>query len=144
VGGTYRERLPLEGLQDEVADYPPIVHVHARPKGVEDSCHSHFHTFLEQKEEEVRRLSSVCRSVSAYPEPCIKGVGENSPLFIPKRKWFLCSDPIMCSSRANWETSELEQRALKVSQLSWHERSRRKAAGELRAQGNLCMQTLSQ
>ncbi|KAK2092985.1 hypothetical protein P7K49_029514, partial [Saguinus oedipus] len=49
---TYRERLPLKRLQDEVADHPSIIHVHARPTGVEDSGHSHFHTFLEQREEE--------------------------------------------------------------------------------------------
>lgn len=47
---TYRERLPLERLQDEVADDPPVVHVHARPERVEDSRHSHFHTFLQQGE----------------------------------------------------------------------------------------------
>ena len=47
--GTYRERLPLERLQDEVADDPAVIHVHARPKGVEDSCHSHFYAFLERQ-----------------------------------------------------------------------------------------------
>lgn len=47
---TYRERLPLECLQDEVADHPPIIHVHSWPEGVEDPCHPHFHTFLEHRE----------------------------------------------------------------------------------------------
>lgn len=47
---TYRERLPLQRLQDEVADHPPIIHVHSWPEGVEDPRHPHFHTFLEQRE----------------------------------------------------------------------------------------------
>lgn len=60
---TYRERLALERLQDEVADHPAVVHVHARPKRVEDSRHSHFHAFLEQRAEGVRGGSSCSARV---------------------------------------------------------------------------------
>lgn len=52
--GTHRERLALESLQDEVADHPPVVHVHTWPEGVEDPGHAHLHTLLQQREEVVR------------------------------------------------------------------------------------------
>lgn len=46
---TYREWLALQRLQDEVADHPAVIHVHAWPKGVEDPGHPHFNAFLEQE-----------------------------------------------------------------------------------------------
>lgn len=47
---THCERLPLQSLQDEVADHPAIIHVHSGPEGVEDPGHTHFHALLQQRE----------------------------------------------------------------------------------------------
>lgn len=39
-------RVPLQCLQDEVADHPAIVHVHWGPEGVEDPGYVHLHALL--------------------------------------------------------------------------------------------------
>lgn len=48
---AYGERFSLQRLQDEVADDSSVVHVHSGAKRVEDSGHSHLHSFLEAEKQ---------------------------------------------------------------------------------------------
>lgn len=78
---AYREWLPLQRLQDEVADDPAVVHVHARPECVEDPCHSHLNAFLEQRAEEqsetdVLAVQPACTHSWTFPVPCASTVSE--------------------------------------------------------------------
>ena len=43
---THSEGIPLQSLNDEVADNPPIVHVHPRPVRVEYPGHTDVNTIL--------------------------------------------------------------------------------------------------
>ena len=43
---THSEGIPLQSLNDEVADNPPIVHVHSRPVRVEYPGHTDVNAIL--------------------------------------------------------------------------------------------------
>lgn len=52
-----RDGFVPQCLQYEIGDNTPIVHMHSRSVGVEDTCHTHLHLFLKQEINMISKLS---------------------------------------------------------------------------------------
>lgn len=86
----HRQGLPLQGLQDEVAHHPAVIHVHPGAKRVEDSGHPHLHSFLRWRE--ITSLTPMGLQQSLYPGTLIwltlcDKTQSSCTLFLPLSLW---------------------------------------------------------